>query len=191
MDELFLFYWYGWILIIIIYFFVNNVEAKYFFLYSMFLILLLVHTNIQLFGQINVSGALIVLFISTFYYYFRLQFSFYDIFVTVTVIFCYNALLIWKKIAPIWFVMSPLIMMPLIVCTIITLLISSLYKQVAVAMMGLSIGQLLSAYILVEYGLFEQQGNLYFFTIFFSHILFLIVFRLTGQLYRFVITNTI
>src|SRR5699024_717833 len=146
MDGLFLFNWIGWFIVIIIYFFVDGIYLRYYFLYTMFLIMLLIHVYVPIFGQMYVTGAFIVLCLSAFYYYIRLQLSYYDIFVTITVIFCYLALLLWEKIAPIWFVMTPLMMIPLIVCTLITMFITSFSKRVAIAVFGLTVGQLLFGY---------------------------------------------
>lgn len=189
MNSLFLFYWLGWLIVIIVYFFVERIHMRNYFLYTMFLIMLLIHVYVPLYGNLHVTGAFIVLCISTFYYYIQLQLSYYDIFVTITVIFCYLALLLWEKVAPIWFVMNPIVMIPLIVCALITMLTTSFSKQIAITMFGLPIGQLLFGYILVDYGLSEQQGGQHFFVFVFTHILILITFYIIALLFQRKKTN--
>lgn len=175
MNGQFLFYWLSWFMVIIVYFFVQRSYIRDYFLYTLFLIMLLIHVYIPLFGHMYVTGSFIVLCISALFYFIRLQLSYYDIFVTITVIFCYLGLLLWEKVAPIWFVMNPVMMIPLIVCTLILILVTSFPKRIAISLLGLAIGHLLFGYILLEYGLSERQGGHPFFILVFIHILMLII----------------
>lgn len=184
MDELFLFHWLGWLLIIIIYFFTNSVRTKYYYLYTMFLILLFIHMKIYIFLQIELTLAFIVLMMSAFVFYVQLRMSFYDVFVTLTVVVSYVALLIWENVSPIWFVVHPMLMIPLIVCTLVIVLNESFVKRIAIVMLGLTIGQLLFNLILTSYGLYELLGGLTFFIMLFSHILLLFIVRTVSILKR-------
>jgi len=185
MNEPFLFYWPGWLIIIIVYFFIDENKAKYFFLYTMFLIILLIDVNVSIFGEVNISASFIVLFISSLLYYATLSFSYYDLFVTITVIFGYMASLIWGKIAPIWFVIHPQLMIPLFIGAAVIILCRTFQHQIATVMISLTIGQFLFGLIVISYRLHEYLVEQYFFTMLFILILFLLVIQLFTLFIRF------
>lgn len=184
MNELFLFHWLSWLLIIIVFFFVSLPKAKQFFLYTLFLIMLSVHLDVYFFNEIETSVAFIILMIAAFIYYAQLQFSFYDIIVTLIVIISYVALLLWENVSPIWFVMNPLLMISLIVCSLVMMLTQSLAKRISIVMLGLPIGQLLFTFILMSYGLYERLGGFTFFITLFSHIILLLLVGVVEMLRR-------
>lgn len=178
MNELFLFYWFSWIIVIIVYFFYENRYGTKLLLYTLFLTMICVHLSISLFEVVTINVSFMILFISSFLYYAQFRFSYYDFFVVLTVIFCYGALLVWKMITPIWFVIHPMLFIPLSVLTIIVMFINLLSKQIAVIMVSLSIAQLMFDLILLSYGLHDYLGKTDFFIMLWIHFLLLFLYRL-------------
>lgn len=187
MDEVFLFYWLGWLLVIIVYFFIE--EHKYLFLYTLFLMMICIDLNITLFGQMTINAAFIVLFISSFIYYARLHVTYQDLIVALIIIFCYIALSLWEKLTPIWFIVHPLLMIPIIIVWLVIMISKGVSTQLARIAISLSIGQFLFGFILISYGLHEQLVERSFFIMFFIHVLVLLIFRIIKLFFRLIKIN--
>lgn len=97
---------------------------------------------------------------------------------TFTLMICYVALLMWEKIAPIWYIVSSTILIPFLISFIIILLVNALLEQIAIALVGLSIGQLVFGLILMSYQLHHVVAETHFFINLNISILFIIAFHL-------------
>lgn len=183
MNDLFLFYWLGWLLILITYFFIER--NKYFYLSVLFIVMSSFKIYITWFDSLTMNLAFLCLLISSFFYYGKLPFSMKRNFISFTILFGYVALLFWKKIAPVWFVVDPMISIPFIISLLVIGLYKGLENQIAIVSLSLTIGQLLFIIILNSYYLYENLAERSFFIMFFIQILLLIVSHAITYIYQF------
>lgn len=182
LNEIFLFFWLGWLLIIVVYFFVET--NKRFFIVTVCLLMLFIQEKIVIFPPLSLHVSFIVLCCSVLLFYAKLSFAYRHIGKTLMIALIYAALLLWEKVTPVWFVMSPLLIIPFILGVITVFLSKHVKTQIVLSVLGFCIGQLAFGYLLYHYQLHDELVPLTFFNLLFIHLLFLLLFQFITILYR-------
>src|SRR5699024_3788558 len=114
MFELFLTYWFSWILFIIIMFFVEKNQLRFLLLVSLLIMLILFPIEVTIFTtQVYVVSFVMLGFAIILFAYEKV--TFYRIMTTFTMVLGYIGLLFWEKTSPIWFFMPSFIIVSMII----------------------------------------------------------------------------
>src|SRR5690625_2280434 len=174
MYEQFLFYWLLWILFILVYFFMDKGKKRSFFI-SLILILIIC-SNVSLkYSDLVISLSFLLILAVSIFFYVSNPLTLYKTIVAFILMLGYVSLLIWEKITPIWFFMPSFFIIPVLSVLITIILVREFYEQIAVALVGITFGQLIYELILISYNLHNVIGE----TIFFIHTCFVILFLVT------------
>lgn len=187
MNEIFLFYWFSWLFVVIVYFFMET--YKYYFLFLLFFIMLTININVTLNKQIHINVAFFILFIGAVLFYAYLSFTYTELFTILIVSFSYTALLLWEKVTPIWFIIHPLLMIPLINGFMISWMNKVIIRQIMIATISLSLSHLLFGFILIIYRLSGQVVEIDFFIMLFNQISLLLLLQMFMIIWRYVKMN--
>lgn len=152
-------------------------SLKTFFLYWTFFVIIGINVYISLFNSLEISFSFVILIIGSLIYYVMFPLSIYKLVTTFTLMVWYVALLMWEKITPVWYIVSSTILIPFFISFIIILLVKPLLEQLAIVLVGLSIGQLVFGFILISYQLHHVLAEIHFFIYLYISILFIIVFH--------------
>jgi|SRR5690625_1560702 len=174
MYEQFLFYWFIWIIFIIVAFFMEKGKHRSFLLFWILSILLFSSFTVQI-NELKINSAVIILIIGAIIFYVQCNLKFLFFLATFNVMICYVALLIWEKITPIWFFMPSYMQIPFMMVIMITIVLDIFYEQIAVTLLGFTLGQLLFELILFAYGLNDIVGA----EIYFIHLSVIVLFLIT------------
>lgn len=185
MNEQFIFFWLSWLFVIIVYFFMEQRKTKHFFLFTLFLSIIFINNTITFFPYLTMSISFSIFFIASLIYNLRMPLNIYDLFVTTTISFTYVALLLWGKVAPIWFVIHPYLMIPLIITIFILILHETLIKQIAIISISLSVGQFIYVIILVRYQLQSNLDESFFIYVYIA-LLFLVITHLLSSFFNLI-----
>jgi len=177
MNELFLFHWLSWLLIIVVYFFMQH-RVKYLFLVLLCSFILTITIDITIFEQMTMSLAYILLSLSSLIFLSRFQLSFYRYVVMVTITTAYIALLLWHKLMPVWFVIHAYLLIPIIVTLLTVILIEPYVLQIAVTTFTLTFGQFMYCIILFSYSLTGALFTYSFFIMFYISMVCLFIYYL-------------
>mgnify|MGYP001243167100 CR=1 FL=1 len=185
MNEQFLFYWLSWLLVIIVFFFMNQSKTKSFFLFTLFLVIIFINDTVTIFPYQTISISFVILTVFALIYFVSTSLNIYDLFATLTIIVAYTALLLWAKVAPIWFVIHPYLLVPILIYIFISSLYDQLTKQVVSVSLSLTIGHYIYGVILFQYQL-KSNVNESFFIYLYITILLLILSQLMAVIIKFV-----
>lgn len=185
MNEQFLFYWLSWLLVIIVFFFMNQSKTKSFFLFTLFLVIIFINDTVTIFPYQTISISFVILTVFALIYFVSTSLNIYDLFATLTISVAYTALLLWAKVAPIWFVIHPYLLVPILIYIFISSLYDQLTKQVVSVSLSLTIGHYIYGVILFQYQL-KSNVNESFFIYLYITILLLILSQLMAVIIKFV-----
>ena len=158
MDELVLFYYLSWLLCILIYFFmqISSIRTSL-FLYTLLFI------NISPFfitvSSTQVSLSFIILVFGTIILFGFTIFRTYEWIVAFICMISYVALLLWDKISPVLFFMPSKLIISSLLVLILCLLLKPFTHKIAIAFVGLTLGQFVYESILIGYGLHGTIGD--------------------------------
>ncbi|HZW68623.1 MAG TPA: hypothetical protein VFF20_08480 [Pseudogracilibacillus sp.] len=181
MEENYLFYWLSWLLIIIVYFFMKKSWQTYFFLSILFILIMTVNVQVNVFAQLSVNIAFIIALLTAFLYYAHFTLSTYHLLTSFMFIFAYVALLLWGKISPVWFIMDLRVMIPLILASLLIFVCKDANLRLATALFGVLIGQFIFDLILIRYRLHMQIGSLFSFNMLYTIIVMLLISYLISE----------
>jgi len=174
MDELILFYYYCWLLCLLIYFFMPKSTVR---MVSFIWILVFILTSqfYVPFASIQVSLSFIVLLIGTLILVGLSIYRLYEFIVSFICMISSAGLLMWEKTAPVLFFMPSKIIVPFLIVMIILFLVKTLSQRVIIAVVGLTLGQLLYEMILIIYYLHYTIGDYVYVTYILMTVLLLVV----------------
>lgn len=181
MEEVYLFYWLSWLLIIIVYFFMEKTWLSYYFLCILFIVIATINIEITILSHLSVNIAFTMTLFAAFLYYARFPLTTYHLLVTFMFVFAYVALLLWEKVTPVWFIIDPQLIIPFILTFLLIFVCKDAYLRVATALLGVMMGQLLFDLVVIRYGLSMQIGPLFSFNILYTLIIMLLVFHLLRE----------
>lgn len=185
MEEIYLFSWLSWLLIIIVYFFMKKNWQSYFFLSLIFVVIITINIQVNLFDQLFVNLAFIIALLSAFLYYACYPLSTYHLLTSFMFIFAYVALFLWEKLTPVWFIIDPQLMISFILVFLLVFVCKDANFHVAIASFGVLIGQFVFDLILIRYGLHMQIGSLLSFNILYTVLIMLLIFYLISELIHY------
>jgi|SRR5690625_2274243 len=191
MNEHFLYYWSMWMIFIIIYFFMPQNKNRS-ILIAWVLLLILCTDQYILIDGIQYSVAFFLLIVGAIVFYVYRSVSMYQIMVTFIVMIAYIAILMWKKITPVWFFMPSYFMIAVMSVMLILFLMYSFYGQLSVALVGLSFGHFIYELLMMSYKLHVFVGERIFFIhvsltillLFFIHFTQIIISKITKRIRR-------
>src|SRR5690625_4750491 len=158
MDEQFVTYWLGWIVFIIIVFFMDKTRIRLFFLIFSLLLIVVYPLYINI-GFFSVSLAhLILLGYSLMFFVYNYGRS-KHVFVTFCLILGYTSILIWHIVTPVLFFLSPYLIVSLVIVIFVQMITKDLKRQLSIALFSASFGHALYNYLLFEYGLTNRWEN--------------------------------
>lgn len=179
MNEPFMFYWFSWFYVVIVYFFMDKSKLKDCLLLMSFLTIGLFDKHIVIDPYMSISLAFFVVWFAALFLYVRYNSRIYDLFVTLTMMLLYAALLLWAKAAPIWFVIHPYVFIPVAVYFFSVLLNGHWLKQLVSTMTALSLGHVLYAAVLMQYQLKSDIDAAFFIYLYDTILLISIAYALT------------
>ncbi len=127
------------------------------------------------FASIQVSLSFIVLLIGTLILVGLSIYRLYEFTVSFICMISYAGLLMWEKTAPVLFFMPSKIIVPFLIVMIILFLVKTLSHRVIIAVVGLTLGQLLYEMILIIYYLHYTIGDYVYMTYLLMTVLLLVI----------------
>lgn len=159
MEEQFLFYWSLWLLFVIVFFFINQVQLRR--IYLSFILLSLMSVSFSLYiSELIVNINIIVwVFLSAFLIS-RYKKPVKIIFFSCIFACFYLGLLWWKMITPVWFMYLNGIEISLSLCLFVGLLCDNFGEKVITLLVGSTLGNIIYDGMLVYMQLNTQFGQL-------------------------------
>src|SRR5690625_840655 len=158
MFELFLTYWFSWILFIIIMFFVEKNQLRFLFLVRLLLMLILFPIKVTIFStQVYIVSFVMLGFAIILFVYEKV--TFYRIMTTFTMVLGYIGLLFWEKISPIWFFIPSFIIVSMVLVMMSILLQKQFIQQFTSIFLSVLFAQLLYDIFLKVYYLNNVLTN--------------------------------
>jgi len=158
MYELFLTYWFSWILYIVIVFFMK--KSKFRSLLVIWLLLVLVTFPMYIaIDTLQISICLVLLLTGAIIFYVQEKVTVYRLIVTFTISIGYTGILIWENITPVWFFMPPFFMIAILLVCINIVMMKQMYEQIAAVLVGVLFGHILYDLLLIGYSLQYKIGN--------------------------------
>jgi|SRR5690625_2933588 len=186
MYELFLFYYTCWLLVVIIYFFMQKTIFRLFSLVWIFLIIITASSSFSVFF-LQISVAYIVVVIGALFLSAATSLTFYEYFVGFTCMIGYAAIVIWELIAPIWFFLPLLLIVSPVIVIVLCLCIRETRNRIVLALLSLALGQLVFDIILIHYQIDHMIGTLQQMTILSTTLILLTVVEGCKQLFEMMI----
>ncbi len=187
MDELLLFYYLCWLLYIIVYFFVPVKRTRNLLLTIILLYICLSSLNITM-GLFVISSSFIMLLISTVILFGLSIVRTYEILIIFVSMLTYAGLLIWEKMAPVFFFMPGTIMVASLIVFLVCMLIKSFVLRFIVIVSSLTLGQLMYELLLYIYLGNDVIGSFYYLNYLLVTILFLLLVQTMTRFIAFVMT---
>jgi hypothetical protein len=178
MYEDFLCFWLLWLLFIIVVFFMKNSMKQFSFACWILLTIWLSNGYVDMEGA-QLSLALVLILFGAIIYFVETALSMLKLFQAFTVMVGYTALLMWAKLAPIWFFIPAYVLIPLVI-VFLTLFIQRQKGQetsFSVILFGMTLGQVLFDYLLYIYHLKAVIGDIDYLIYVSLAILLLLLFR--------------
>lgn len=180
------FYWVSWLIWILLTFFRVYRYNRYIIMSWLFLLMITFSSYINIFGY-DLSIAFFLLLIGSMVLYIQSPISFRFIFVTFTIMIAYLTLRIWEIMAPIWFFMPSIILIPLIISLGTIILINEFTQRISQMLLGISIGELFYSLILNGYYL----NNVIVSSLYFDYLAVMVLIILCLQIMRYIWFNII
>lgn len=187
MNELFLFYYLCWLLYIVVYFFAPVKRTRNLLLIVILLYICLSPLNITI-GLFVISSSFMMLLISTIILFGLSIVRTYELFIIFISMLTYTSLLIWEKMAPVFFFMPATIMVASLIVFLVCILIKSFALRFIVIVSSLTLGQLMYELLLYIYLGNDVIGSYYYVNYLLVTILFLILIQTMARFIVFVIT---
>src|SRR5690625_632390 len=172
MYELFLTYWFSWMLYIIIVFFIKKSKLRTWLTIWLLLVLITLPMFITVIN-FKISLVLIFLIIGAIIFYVQKKVTLYRLIVTFTISIGCTGVLIWEKITPVWFFMPPFFLISMLLVFVNFVLMKHLYEQISIVLLGVLIGYVLYDLLLIGYRLHNEIGNRAYLVICFTVLLLL------------------
>lgn len=151
------------------------------------MILFFSETYVQ-FGELEVSVSMIIILMGSFVCIVESSFSMMQLFRAFTMMVFYSSLLIWKKMAPIWFFMPPSLLISFLL-GMVALIIGRLNEETfSFSILGIVLGQIVFDLLIAEYQLHHTVGMNDFFIQISLTILLLMTIRNIFNFYTHVTT---
>ncbi len=180
MFELFLTYWFSWILFIIIMFFWEKGRLRSFLLFSILIMLIFFPVYITILS-IRISIVVFIMFIISMILFVRKKPTYFRFLTTFSMTIGYIGLLFWQKVSPIWFFMPTFMMFSLIIVGVIIFLQKGLFEQISSVILSVLAAHFLYDIFLHVYDLHHELSNDAILTINFSTLLLLMVYFLRAN----------
>lgn len=170
----YIFYWVAWLIWIIIVFLKSYKHIHYAIICWLFLLMITLNSYIYLFS-FYISIAFIILFIGLIIIYSNGPINFFRLLTTFTLINIYISLNIWQIVAPIWFVLPAIIIIPFMM-SMGAIFLSPSYKERFIhILVSVTFGELFYRLVLNSYYLTNEIGTPLFFDYLAVSFLFIMV----------------
>lgn len=158
MFELFLTYWFSWILFIIIIFFVDKNKLRFLLLICLLLIIILFPIKVTIFTtQVYIVNLVLFIFSIIFFVYKKV--TFYRIVSTFTMVLGYIGLLFWEKTSPIWFFLPSFIIVSIWIVMMAIILQKGIYLQFTSVLLSVLFAQIIYDIFLKVYLFYDVLSN--------------------------------
>lgn len=161
-----MFLWLSWILWIIVTFFMTKSRTRT--LLAIWILLTIIGSNMFIVVEnYYISYAYLSMIIGALIMHGKCLRWIYHIFVSLTVMIGYTAILLWEYTSPIWMVLPRFVIIPSLCCLMILPLVRGIYNQLMTGLLGICSGELLYSLMLSGYHLHKPIGD----SVFLDHIL--------------------
>jgi len=158
-KEQFIYFWVLWLLVIIVFFFIENRSLRTISLGSIFLLIICTDVTITLEPFIIYVNILILIAYALFFYG-RITRSIYPLLCTFICAIFYSGIRLWEKTTPVVFIFPSYILIPLIVTLILSFLSASFSERLAIALVSVTKGYMIYTFILFSYHIHHEFGEL-------------------------------
>lgn len=159
MEEQFLFYWSLWLLFVIVFFYINQVQLRRVYLSFILISLMSVSFTLSIMQLIINLNIVVWVFLSI-YLINRHKKPVKIIFFSCIFACFYISLLWWEMITPVWFMYLNGMEISLLLCLFIGLLCDNFVEKVITLLVGSTIGNIIYDGMLVYMQLTTQVGQL-------------------------------
>lgn len=156
------FYWVGWIIWTILVFFRVYRNKRYIIICWLFLLMISLNYYVTI-EHYDISISFLLLLIGSIYIYVQPNLTLQRFFITFTLMTAYIALRIWEVVAPIWFFIPTVIMIPLIISIGTVVLVQPFKQRMIHIIFSITFGELFHSLILNGYYLHNEIVPLLFF----------------------------
>lgn len=158
MDEVVLYFYFCWIVVIILTFFIRTSTMRIILIIWIYLIISSLNFGFTI-SDLEFFMPFLILFVGAMIYYVKVNKKTGKIIHVLIVMIAVVAILIWQLLMPAWYIVTTLFFLPLTILLIIQLLVSDLQERITLCLLGMSCGQLLYDLIIVSYGLNNTIGT--------------------------------
>jgi len=157
----YIFFWMSWIFWVIITFFMDKTRRRTHLAILLLMAIAGANTYISI-KQQQISLSFLFIIGGAFLMHGKSQKWKHYMFVSITIMIGYTAILLWEKISPIWMIIPEYLLIPFMCGMIIIVLIKDFYQRLMTGLLGICAGELLHKLILSSYHLQQPIGDLRF-----------------------------
>lgn len=183
MADGLIFYWFSWILWIIITFIMNKGCRRTKFACWLLIGLLCSNTYFS-FEDYNISLSFLFLFSGGILLQAKLPGLQYTVFLSLTVMIGYTAVLLWEFLAPVWIILPRFILIPLLLFITLCFLADNIYHRLTAGLTGVCGGEIIYNIIMSSYHFRAEIGDSAFFDQLITLIVLIVCWNFLGNAKR-------